>query len=206
MKKTFLSHFLSCAIAAGLWIGSASSSYGNVALGNALLNGLQPTTPNSSSAMGVSILSVDTLTGLYDLSLFVSGITPSQLMGAGANSTPVHLHNALSGADGPIVVDLGYAGTITALGTTGFKLDVTGGTFGGVQGSLNGPSVNDNLASLIAGSLYINIHTMAFPGGEIRGQFSTVVVPEPASYALGGLGLGGLAALMYFRKRRYQTA
>ena len=41
-------------------------------------------------------------------------------------------------------------------------------------------------ADLLAGLWYINIHTEAFPGGEIRGQ---VLAPEPASALLLAAGL-----------------
>jgi hypothetical protein len=40
-------------------------------------------------------------------------------------------------------------------------------------------------ADVLAGLWYVNIHTVNFPGGEIRGQ----VVPEPSSLALLALGL-----------------
>ena len=53
------------------------------------------------------------------------------------------------------------------------------------------------LAILQTGSAYINIHTGANPGGEIRGQLSQVaVVPELEVYAmlLAGLGLIGFTA------------
>ena len=44
-------------------------------------------------------------------------------------------------------------------------------------------------ADLLAGLWYLNLHTNAFPGGEIRSQ--VLLVPEPATLALfaGGLGL-----------------
>ena len=47
-----------------------------------------------------------------------------------------------------------------------------------------GPNVNQ--AALLAGDLYVNIHTQAFPGGQIRGQ----IIPEPGTALLLGAGLG----------------
>lgn len=44
---------------------------------------------------------------------------------------------------------------------------------------------------------YFNIHTNAFPGGEIRG----FIVPEPASAALALVALGALGATFKRRGR-----
>jgi hypothetical protein len=46
-------------------------------------------------------------------------------------------------------------------------------------------------ADLLAGLWYVNLHTAAFPGGEIRGNI--VVIPEPTTALLVGLGIMGLA-------------
>ena len=124
-------------------LGFSAAHAGTIVLGNAMLSGAQEPTPTGSTAVGAAILQVDDETGAYDFELFVSGITPAALFGAGANSTPVHLHSAPAGSNGSIVVDLALAGTVTGIGTpvNGFKLSVTGGTFGGVQGAINGPAV-----------------------------------------------------------------
>lgn len=51
---------------------------------------------------------------------------------------------------------------------------------------------------LFSGFLYMNVHDATFGGGEIRGQL--LLVPEPSTAALLGLGAGAIA-LRSIRKR-----
>ena len=70
---------------------------------------------------------------------------------------------------------------------TGVQVDT------GVDGPPDVGNTNLNagqVADLLAGLWYLNLHTDDFDGGEIRGQ----VVPEPATLLLLGAGLVGLAA------------
>jgi hypothetical protein len=73
----------------------------------------------------------------------------------------------------------GVAGTFTASGTP--------------RREMRGLTLSSNLPGILAGLSYINFHTVQFGGGEIRGQL--LVVPEPATLALMGLGLLGWLAL-----------
>ena len=54
-------------------------------------------------------------------------------------------------------------------------------------------TLSEFLTGLSAGTLYVNLHTVLFPGGEIRGDFSPVAstVPEPGTLILIA---GGIAA------------
>jgi len=51
---------------------------------------------------------------------------------------------------------------------------------------------------LFAGTLYMNVHSSTFPGGEIRGQL--ILVPEPAVAAI--VGLGVVTAVWRLRRKR----
>jgi hypothetical protein len=50
----------------------------------------------------------------------------------------------------------------------------------------NGTTLGAELANLLAGNLYFNVHTSDHGGGEVRGQIK--LVPEPATLALVALG------------------
>jgi hypothetical protein len=50
------------------------------------------------------------------------------------------------------------------------------------------------------GTAYINIHTRAYPGGEIRGFITAT--PEPATVALTATGLLALGGVGLRRRRR----
>ncbi|WP_310474763.1 CHRD domain-containing protein [Sandarakinorhabdus sp.] len=106
-----------------------------------------------------------------------------------------HIHCcALPTANGPVAIDFAppaiSSGSISRLFdltlgstyTSGF-LTAGGGTAAGAQARL--------LAGLNAGQGYFNLHTAAFPGGEIRANLSAI--PEPSSWAmlLAGFGLVG---------------
>jgi hypothetical protein len=54
-------------------------------------------------------------------------------------------------------------------------------------------------AAMNEGKAYWNIHTQANPGGEIRGWITAV--PEPSSIALASLGILGVAARIWSKRR-----
>lgn len=67
-----------------------------------------------------------------------------------SGATLMHIHRAPAGENGPILFDLGDPASPVQAAWTGMT--------------------PDDVADLLAGNLYVNIHTSGRPGGEIRGQ------------------------------------
>jgi hypothetical protein len=136
-----------------------------------LLDGLQETPPVATPGSGTGSLFLDDTTGNYT----ISG-TFQDLIGTTNNA---HIH-------GPAAIGVGPAGVIHGLT---FDFGVTSGTYSNGAGLTTFTAAQ--MADLINGLYYVNIHSTFRPGGEIRGQI--LLVPEPGTGALVALGILGLA-------------
>ena len=166
----------------------APMSQATVILFNVTLSGSAESPPNASPATGSALLQFDTLAHTLDFHVeFSDLITPT---------TAAHLHCCV----GPP----GVASVVVSL-LAGFPIGATSGIYDGVfdltsTGSFSSSFVAANggtaagaeaalLAGMLAGESYLNIHTTAFPGGEIRGFAAVTSVAEPATLALLAFGL-----------------
>jgi hypothetical protein len=115
----------------------------------ATLIGANEVPPTASTASGIVTISVDPVSNTVTYDLIYSGLT--------APATAAHIHQNPAGMNGAVKVPL----TVTAA-TSGH----TTGT--GV------PIAGFNVADICANpaGFYVNVHTLTFPGGEIRGQLS----------------------------------
>ncbi|OGB23184.1 MAG: hypothetical protein A3I66_09315 [Burkholderiales bacterium RIFCSPLOWO2_02_FULL_57_36] len=107
------------------------------------LSGAQEVPPVSTEASGQSTIKI-----AADKS--VSGT----LLVSRMNATAAHIHEGAKGANGPVIVPL----TKTSATTFAVPADT---------------KITDaQYASYKAGNLYVNVHSGAYPGGEIRAQLN----------------------------------
>lgn len=136
-----------------------------------------------------------------------------QLLAGGVGFVAGHIHLGAAGVNGPIVVPLiannpGGQNTVDTAGTVA-QSDLVGPLAGNYAGFA---------AALARGELYVNLHTVAFPGGEIRAQLRPAAPGPPntgsvqashddqlqtALLAAGAaLAAGACAAVVAHRRRR----
>lgn len=124
---------------------------------NATLNGASEVPANASTATGTATGSYNKTTKILTVNITYSGITPS--MG--------HIHVGAVGVSGPVV----------------FPFTDLMSPFSYTTPALSAAQETDLLANLY----YVNLHTTAFPAGEIRGQ---LVTANPGGSGGGGGGGG----------------
>jgi hypothetical protein len=104
---------------------------------------------STSPATGHAVLSYDVESNTFDLTVKVRGL--SEMVAAS------HIHEAVAGVNGPVVVGLGGESAYRRVGDKLF-LHVKDQPYTG------------NPLQLLTGGAYYNLHTATFPAGAIRGQ------------------------------------
>jgi len=166
--------------------------------------------PTASTGSGTAILDLDVAAHTLRVQIAFSGLVPTAPPGAPVGTTAAHIHCCLPS---PFATGVNAGVATTTPTFLGFPLGVLAGTYDNTLDLLSASSYNPAFVTLVGGlanaetSLvngllggltYLNVHSSAFPGGEIRGF--VVQIPEPETYALllAGLAIIGIA----MRKRR----
>ncbi len=148
--------------------------------------GDQEVPPNGSAASGAGTVSWDSAARTAAYEYTVEGVDFGPVLGLEPQTettaddvTVMHVHNAPRGANGPVV--FGQIGPAQDADDLGIVLNDDGSwTVSGVWEATDPANASverfaETLDLAFAGSeapLYFNVHTTAFPGGEIRAQWA----------------------------------
>lgn len=126
---------------------------------------------------------------------------------ADAPFTGFHIHSGAAGTNGPVIINTGITGATAGSSGAGsllFNVPVSpsDATFAAEAATVNGLFDNPN-------GYYINIHTMANPGGEMRAQlrntdrmdFQVNMLPANEVPAITGLNASGSANMSFYTLR-----
>jgi len=144
-------------VSAGIMNGQKVLNY------RAHLSGGQEVPPNESHATGQVV---------FKLSKDGTELSYKLLVANLENILQAHIHIAVEGANGPVVVWLYPSAPPSSLipGTTNGLLHEGVITVADFRGILAGSQMSDLVDLMAANNTYVNVHTTLYPGGEIRGQ------------------------------------
>lgn len=173
--------------------GFSSTANAAVITWSANLDNIQENPDTISTATGFGTVTFDDVTNVLTLDLTWTGLT-----GLGVQA---HIHCCAPPANNVgIALDLWLVATpqpASGSFSSAFDLDLVN-PFRAAFTAANGGTAGGAMAALMAAMdinyAYFNIHTLSFPGGEIRGNISParVQAPEPATLLLLTLGALGL--------------
>ncbi len=183
-------------LSAALLAGTASVVRAHVIPYFAVMDAQQVVDPTDSLATGACSIGYDHHGFSMEVKLYLEGISLEDLSADGPNGTSIHIHKAVFGENGPLVIDLGwwFPTTLEEYEPNRIFAHWQGVFIGGEQGNVWSDFV-DNQFALYDGHLYVDVHTTAYPNGEIRGQI--LEVPAP-----GAMAMMGVAASVATRRRR----
>lgn len=192
MKKTLLSLVIAFSVV------SAQAAVFQYSL---TLNGASESPPNASPGTASGTVNYDDLARTLQVQVSFGGLQ--------GNTTAAHIHSPtpapFSGTASPSTQN--FVGFPLGVSSSSFSntLDLTlASSWSGAYITANGGTTAGAEAALASdmaqNRAYFNIHSSAFPGGEIRGF--TVAVPEPSTLALLGLGAFGMA-FRFLKKKRH---
>jgi hypothetical protein len=127
-------------LAAGLLLGALSIGTAFAADIKVTLSGTNEVPPVTTAASGGGTIKIGD-----------DGSVSGSVSTTGVAGTVAHIHEGAAGTNGPVIVPLTKEGDTYKV-PAGAKL------------------TEAQMASFKAGNLYINVHSAAHPGGEIRGQ------------------------------------
>jgi hypothetical protein len=132
--------------------------------------------PANSSAYGSAFVTFNPLNNSIAWDARANGI---------ANPTLSHIHRGAAGVNGPVIINFATSAAQIPNGRTAGAGPITGAQSGNLQPADLAALYNPATAS----GFYVNIHSSAFPGGEVRGQLSE---PHEFDIAVAGRVTNGL--------------